>query len=144
MMSGGALSRRTLFFSVTPYINASIIVQLLTAVIPCWSSEPGSEPYGHLAAADHPVRRGGIIGLVMKYWLPFRDPHTWAYRRYERARGNSPPWSSLGNVQRVGAQLITWCGGRSMTRHWQSLRFFDRFNWSSWHTTVAGLPTRAR
>ena len=35
MMSGGALSRCTLFaLGVTPYINASIIVQLLTVAIP--------------------------------------------------------------------------------------------------------------
>ena len=37
MMSGGALSRCTLFaLGVTPYINASIIVQLLTVAIPRW------------------------------------------------------------------------------------------------------------
>ena len=35
MMSGGALSRCTIFaLGVTPYINASIIVQLLTVAIP--------------------------------------------------------------------------------------------------------------
>ena len=35
MMSGGALARCTLFaLGVTPYINASIIVQLLTVAIP--------------------------------------------------------------------------------------------------------------
>lgn len=37
MMSGGALARCTLFaLGVTPYINASIIVQLLTVAIPRW------------------------------------------------------------------------------------------------------------
>lgn len=39
MMSGGALSRCTLFaLGVTPYINASIIVQLLTVAIPPWKT----------------------------------------------------------------------------------------------------------
>ena len=48
MMSGGALSRCTLFaLGVTPYINASIIVQLLTVAIPSLENiakEPLTEP----------------------------------------------------------------------------------------------------
>lgn len=35
MLTGGSFSRATLFaLSVTPYINASIIIQLLTVAIP--------------------------------------------------------------------------------------------------------------
>ena len=58
MMSGGALSRCTLFaLGVTPYINASIIVQLLTVAIPSLENL-AKEPDGQTeAAADHPVRR---------------------------------------------------------------------------------------
>ena len=43
MFSGGALSKFSIFaMSITPYINASIILQLLTVVIPTlerWSKE---------------------------------------------------------------------------------------------------------
>lgn len=45
MFSGGALSSFSIFaMSITPYINASIITQLLTVVIPTlerWSKEGG-------------------------------------------------------------------------------------------------------
>ncbi len=37
ILTGGAMSRATVFsMSVTPYINATIIIQLLTVVIPAW------------------------------------------------------------------------------------------------------------
>lgn len=43
LFSGGALSKFSLFaMSITPYINASIIIQLLTVVVPTleqWSKE---------------------------------------------------------------------------------------------------------
>jgi len=47
MISGGAFSRLSIFaMSITPYITASIVVQLLTMVIPSWekwSKEGGEE-----------------------------------------------------------------------------------------------------
>ena len=41
VMSGGAFAQATLFaLSIQPYINASIIIQLLTVAIPTWSGWP--------------------------------------------------------------------------------------------------------
>ena len=58
MMSGGALARCTLFaLGVTPYINASIIVQLLTVAIPALENHGEGSRRPAEAAADHPVRR---------------------------------------------------------------------------------------
>ena len=41
MLSGGAFANATLFaMGITPYINSSIIMQLLTVAIPPWSGWP--------------------------------------------------------------------------------------------------------
>jgi len=58
MMSGGALSRCTLFaLGVTPYINASIIVQLLTVAIPSLEIRGGEL----MACATVSKRRPGFL-----------------------------------------------------------------------------------
>jgi hypothetical protein len=65
MFSGGALERASLFaLGVMPYISASIIVQLMTAVIPQLEQLKKEGESG--AAQDHPVhplRHGGACHL---------------------------------------------------------------------------------
>ena len=54
MFSGGALLQLTIFaLGITPYITASIILQLLTVVIPRREALKEGGPVGH--REDHPV-----------------------------------------------------------------------------------------
>ncbi len=74
MMSGGALSRCTLFaLGVTPYINASIIVQLLTVAIPSLENMAKEAGRPAEAAADHPVCRRRHRS-DHEHWLLLRGP----------------------------------------------------------------------
>lgn len=67
LFSGGALSKFSLFaMSITPYINSSIIMQLLTSVIPTleeWRKD-GQEGYkkiqSHKILHDFPCCRAGF------------------------------------------------------------------------------------
>ena len=75
MMSGGALSRCTLFaLGVTPYINASIIVQLLTVAIPSLENI-AKEPDGQQKLQQITRYAGGIIALIMSlgYYFVVRN-----------------------------------------------------------------------
>ena len=94
MMSGGALSRCTLFaLGVTPYINASIIVQLLTVAIPRWKTLRRNRTATE-AAADHPVcRRHHCSDHEPRHYFVVRNMGA---LKYTSARLVSlPPWSSL-------------------------------------------------
>ena len=68
-LSGGALSYATLFaLSITPYINASIIIQLLTIAIPALerlSKEGGEEGKKKLASITRYTTV--IIGLIQSF-----------------------------------------------------------------------------
>lgn len=74
MFSGGALSKFSIFaMSITPYINASIILQLLTVVIPTleqWSKE-GAEGYKKINKINRyaTVVLGMIQAVGMAYGL---------------------------------------------------------------------------
>lgn len=62
LFSGGALSKFSVFaMSITPYINASIIMQLLTAVVPAFEEwkKDGQEGYKKIQK----VTRYGTVGL---------------------------------------------------------------------------------
>lgn len=81
MISGGAFSRLSIFaMSITPYITASIVVQLLTMVIPSWekwSKEGGEEGrkkrnrYTKLLTVLLSFIEG--VGLVLTYQNLFVD-----------------------------------------------------------------------
>ena len=87
MLSGGALSQGTIFaLSIQPYINASIIMQLLTVGIPAlerMQKEGGEEGRKKIAAITRYVTVA--LGLLLG----------WAY--YMMLRGNS----------QIGAEIVT-------------------------------------
>ncbi|MFR7670302.1 MAG: preprotein translocase subunit SecY [Collinsella sp.] len=108
MMSGGALARCTLFaLGVTPYINASIIVQLLTVAILAGKSGEGSRRPAE-AAADQPVRRC-CDRSDHEHRLLLRDPQHGRTEVQLPARPASLPPCHHRDLW-AGAQLITWCG----------------------------------
>ena len=77
MFSGGGLSRATIFaMSITPYINASIILQLLTVAIPALERmvKDGGEE-GRKKIASWPRYVGVLLGLLqgLSYYALLRN-----------------------------------------------------------------------
>ena len=147
MMSGGALSRCTLFaLGVTPYINASIIVQLLTVAIPSLENI-AKEPDGQQKLQQITRYAGGIIALIMSLGYYFVVRNMGALKYTSGAAGIFTAVVIIATFT-AGAQLITWCGEQIDDKgigNGLSLLIFSSIvsNWSSLYTTVAGLLTRA-
>ena len=147
MMSGGALSRCTLFaLGVTPYINASIIVQLLTVAIPALENM-AKEADGQQKMQQITRYVGGVIALVMSlgYYFVIRNMGALKY-----TSGTAGIFTAVVIIATftAGAQLITWCGEQIDDKgigNGISLLIFSSIvsNWSSVYTTVTGLLTRA-
>lgn len=104
LFSGGALSKFSIFaMSITPYINASIITQLLTAVIPTleeWSKE-GAEGAKKINKINRyaAVGLGAIQAIGMAYGL--------------RAAVNNPDFFSFAMIVitlTAGSLLLMWIG----------------------------------
>mgnify|MGYP002288761427 CR=1 FL=1 len=109
MMSGGALSRCTLFaLGVTPYINASIIVQLLTVAIPSLENI-AKEPDGQQKLQQITRYAGGIIALIMSLGYYFVVRNMGALKYTSGAAGIFTAVVIIATFT-AGAQLITWCG----------------------------------
>lgn len=111
MMSGGALSQCAIFaLGVTPYINASIIIQLLTVAIPALEqlSKEGEEGRRKLTRITRYT--GGGIALVMSigYYLILRNS--------AGVLSYTSGWQGIFAAVVIvlsftaGAQLITWLG----------------------------------
>ena len=109
MMSGGALSRCTLFaLGVTPYINASIIVQLLTVAIPALENM-AKEADGQQKMQQITRYVGGVIALVMSLGYYFVIRNMGALKYTSGAAGIFTAVVIIATFT-AGAQLITWCG----------------------------------
>ena len=76
MMSGSALSQCTLFaLGVSPYINSSIIIQLLTVAIPALErlSKEGEEGRRKLTRITKYVSGGIALGMSIGYYFVLRN-----------------------------------------------------------------------
>ena len=150
MMSGGALSRCTLFaLGVTPYINASIIVQLLTVAIPALENM-AKEADGQQKMQQITRYVGGVIALVMSlgYYFVIRNMGTLKY-----TSGAAGIFTAVVIIATftAGAQLITWCGEQIDDKgigNGISLLIFSSIvsNWSSalHHRHGSADPRRCR
>ena len=147
MMSGGALSRCTIFaLGVTPYINASIIVQLLCVAFPSLEAM-AKEPDGQQKIQQITRYAGGAIALVMSigYYFVVRSMGALKY-----TSGAAGIFCALVIILSftAGAQLITWCGEQIDDKgigNGVSLLIFASVisHWSSLYSTVSGMLTRA-
>ena len=147
MMSGGALSRCTLFaLGVTPYINASIIVQLLTVAIPSLENI-AKEPDGQQKLQQINRYAGAVVALIMSIGYYFVIRNMGALKYTSGAAGIFTAVVIIATFT-AGAQLITWCGEQIDDKgigNGVSLLIFASIvsNWSSLYTSVTGLLTRA-
>ena len=147
MMSGGALARCTLFaLGVTPYINASIIVQLLTVAIPALENL-AKEADGQQKLQQINRYAGAVVALIMSIGYYFVIRNMGALKYVSGAVGVFAAVVIIATFV-AGAQLITWAGEQIDDKgigNGVSLLIFASIvsNWSSLYTSVTGLMTRA-
>jgi len=147
MMSGGALSRCTIFaLGVTPYINASIIVQLLCFAIP-YLENLAKESDGQNKIRQITRYVGGGIALVLSIGYYFLVRNMGALKYTAGAAGVFTAIVVILTFT-AGAQLTTWCGEQIDDKgigNGVSLIIFASIvsNWSSVTTMVADMLTRA-
>ncbi len=148
MMSGGALSEATLFaLGVIPYINASIIIQLLCVAIP-YLENLAKEPDGQQKLQQITRYTGAGIGVVMSigYYFVLRSQGSLTY-----TSGAAGWFTAIAIILAFagGAQLITWCGEQIDDKgigNGVSLLIFASIvsRWSGLYNTVNGLLTEAK
>ena len=112
MMSGGNLANCTIFaLGVQPYINASIIVQLLCVAIPYLEnlSKEGEEGRRKLTKITNYVGAGIALVLSIGYFFVIRRIGALAY-----TDGASQIFAAIVIVLcfTAGAQLVTWMGNQ--------------------------------
>ena len=148
MMSGGALSQSTLFaLGVIPYINASIIMQLLTVAIP-YLENLAKEPNGQTKMQQITRYAGAVVALIMStgYYFVLRSQGCLAY-----TTGGAAWFSGIVIILAfvAGAQLITWLGEQIDDKgigNGISMLIFASIvaNWSGIYSTVMGLVYEAQ
>ena len=147
MMSGGALSRCTIFaLGVTPYINASIIVQLLCVAIPYLENlAKESDGQNKIRQITRYVGAGIALVLSIGYYFLVRNMGALKY-----TAGAAGIFTAIVVILTftAGAQLTTWCGEQIDDKgigNGVSLIIFASIvsNWSSVTTMVTDMLTRA-
>ena len=149
MMSGSALSQCAIFaLGVQPYINASIIVQLLCVAIPYLEnlSKEGEEGRRKLTRITNYVGAGIGLMLSIAYYFILRRMGALEY-----TTGFGGIFTAIVIVLcfTAGSQLVTWMGNQIESKgigNGVSLLIFAGIvaNWSSVITMVQGLLTRAQ
>ena len=150
MMSGGALSQCAIFaLSVQPYINASIIIQLLTVAIPALErlSKEGEEGRRKLTRITRYTGAGFAVAMSIGYYMILRNNiGAVAY-----TKGWEGWFAAIVIVLSfsAGAQLITWLGEQIDSKgigNGISLLIFAGIisRWSDVINAVRDLLTRAK
>lgn len=112
ILSGGALSQGTLFsLSIQPYINASIIVQLLTYALPPLENlqKEGESGRKKLQKITSFVSLGIALVMAYAYYLTLRNNHALTY-----TSGFAGVFAGAVIVLAfvAGASLVVWLGNR--------------------------------
>jgi preprotein translocase subunit SecY len=104
LFSGGALKRVSIFaLSVTPYITSSIIVQLLTIVIPRWEELAKEGEEGRKKLAQY--TRYGTVVLAL-----IQAAGTVAWMREAIVRPGWVSWSIIVLALTAGTAFLMWLG----------------------------------
>ncbi len=106
MLTGGSFSQATVFaLSVTPYINASIIMQLLAVAIPALErlSKEGEEGQRVIGRITRYVTTGITVLLGIMYYFLLRN---------QNALSDTSVFAALVIIAcfTAGSMLITWLG----------------------------------
>lgn len=111
MLSGGALSRSAFFaLGVSPYINASIITQLLCVALPSWEALQ-KETTGKDKLDEYTKRIALAMAVVMSvgYYFVLRN-----YGALKYTAGKSGIFAAIVIIATflAGSQISVWLGGR--------------------------------
>ena len=147
MMSGSALSQCTLFaLGVSPYINSSIIIQLLTVAIPALErlSKEGEEGRRKLTRITKYVSGGIALGMSIGYYFVLRNLGALSVTGWQA-------WFVAVVIIlcfTAGAQLATFLGEQVDSKgigNGVSLLIFTGIiaNWSTVVTAVNSILTKA-
>ena len=147
MMSGSALSQCTLFaLGVSPYINSSIIIQLLTVAIPALErlSKEGEEGRRKLTRITKYVSGGIALGMSIGYYFVLRNLGALSVTGWQA-------WFVAVVIVlcfTAGAQLATFLGEQVDSKgigNGVSLLIFTGIiaNWSNVVTAVNSILTKA-
>lgn len=149
MMSGGALSQCAIFaLGVTPYINATIIIQLLCVAIPYLENLSREGEEGRRKIARISKATGAVIALVMAigYYFVLRRSGMLEYTE------GASQWIAGIVIMAcfvAGAQLVVWLGEQIDTHgigNGVSMLIFAGIvsRWSGIYNSVVGLLARAQ
>ena len=116
MLTGGAFSQATLFaLSVAPYINASIIMQLLTVAIPALErlAKEGEQGKRKISKITRYVAVGISLALSIAYYMLLRSSGVLSY-----TTGFSGIFSAIIIIlcYAAGAMLVIWLGEQIDTK----------------------------
>ena len=114
IMTGGALSQATVFaMSITPYINASIIIQLLTVAIPALErlQKEGSEGHKKIQKITRYVTLGLALLQATAFYFLLRNSE---YKILEYRRGFTGVFAAIVIIAcfTAGTALVVWLGDR--------------------------------
>lgn len=86
IFSGGAFKQFSILaMSITPYVNASIIINLLTVIIPSWEKMMKEGPEGQKTINRYTRYGTVILGLVTGFGMAYalrnaiKTPNVWSY-----------------------------------------------------------------
>lgn len=111
MLSGGALSRSAFFaLGVSPYINASIITQLLCVALPSWEALQ-KETTGKDKLDEYTKRIALAMAVVMSvgYYFVLRN---YGALKYTAGKGGIFAAIVIIATFLAGSQISVWLGGR--------------------------------
>lgn len=104
LFSGGALKRVSIFaLSVTPYITSSIIVQLLTIVIPRWEELAKEGEEGRKKLAQYTRYGTVVLALIQAAGMV-------AWMRQAIVRPGWVSWSIIVLALTAGTAFLMWLG----------------------------------
>ncbi|MDI3538443.1 MAG: preprotein translocase subunit SecY [Bacillota bacterium] len=104
LFSGGALKRVSIFaLSVTPYITSSIIVQLLTIVIPRWEELAKEGEEGRKKLAQYTRYGTVVLALIQAAGMV-------AWMREAIVRPGWVSWSIIVLALTAGTAFLMWLG----------------------------------
>jgi len=112
MLTGGAFSQATLFaLSISPYITASIVIQLLTVAIPALEAMAKEGPEGQERLKK--ITRYTTVALALlqavAFYTMFRNSHAVAYTS---GAGGVLAAVTIVGAFTAGAMLVVWLGER--------------------------------
>lgn len=112
MFSGGAMTKLTIFaLGIMPYISASIIIQLLTAVIPALERLQKEGEAGHKKIVQYTRYGTVVLALVQSFFISMWIQNSGMFSGYSIVQINGWAFNFLTVITlTTGTAFIMWIG----------------------------------